>query len=73
MPGGEVHGIFGDRMAIVIPLTRRRKKRRVVHAGDGIGTSTTSRSEGFAISRAGISVSTWKPKFAVWRAGDVAR
>jgi len=27
VPGAVVHGVFGDRMAIVISLTRRRKKR----------------------------------------------
>jgi hypothetical protein len=64
-PSAGVNGVFGDRMAIVIKLTRRRKKQRAACAVDGIGAITTSEFDVFAICRAATSGCTWN-----WRCDE---
>ena len=55
-PRAAVHGVFGDRMAIVVTLTRRRKKRHAVSAAGGIGATTTSGSVASGTCRAAMSL-----------------
>ena len=42
VPQGKIQGIFGDPLAVVIPLQRRRKKRFAALADKGLGPTTTS-------------------------------
>ena len=42
VPQARIRGVFGDPRAVVITLTRRRKKRFATSVGRRIGVSTTS-------------------------------
>lgn len=59
-PGREVKGRFGDRTALVIPLTRRSKKRRAGRAARFGTAGTIAASDTSAISPAAIGACTWK-------------
>lgn len=57
-PSRTVKGVFGDPMAVVIRLTRRRKKHNAGYAVGGNEVAMTRRPGIFAICRAAISAST---------------
>ena len=50
VPRATVRGIFGDPLAVVITLQRRRKKRSVAFAARLIALIMTSDDDAFAIS-----------------------
>ena len=50
VPLPEVRGLFGDPLAVVITLQRRRKKRAVASAAKSITAITTSGDDASAIS-----------------------
>lgn len=68
-----VRGVFGDPKARVITLPRRSKKRSAAAAVECISGGTTGARDAFAISPAGMRVSTWSPNCGVCGAGAVAR
>jgi hypothetical protein len=70
-PGREVKGRFGDRTALVIPLTRRSKKRRVGCAAPCTAAGTIADGDTSAISRVAIGACTSKWTSAVSPAGRV--
>jgi hypothetical protein len=51
-PLATLRGVFGDPMAVVVALRRRRKKRLAEGAAEFSRSSTINGLEGFAISRA---------------------
>jgi hypothetical protein len=57
VPLPRVQGIFGDPLAVVITLQRRRKKHSVASAAKPIAAITTSGHGGFAIFPAATNVS----------------
>lgn len=59
VPHSRVRGVFGDSLAVVITLQRRRKKHSVASAAKPIAAITTSDPDGSAISPAATNVSTW--------------
>lgn len=70
-PGVALSGVFGDRHARVIRLTRRSKKRSVEHvAAFGVAGTTASRAE-FEICRAERRAFIWNLIFAGSNAGAV--
>jgi hypothetical protein len=58
VPQPSIRGIFGDPLAVVITLCRRRKKRFAVAAGKCIGPTTTRGLDVPGISPVATSVST---------------
>src|SRR5580693_8279329 len=65
VPQPTVRGIFGDPLAVVITLMRRRKKQFAVAAGKFIEPITTSGPGGSGISPVATSVSTSPTSCAV--------
>jgi hypothetical protein len=59
VPQTKIRGVFGDPLAVVVTLQRRRKKRFAAPAGKDLGPSTTSGPAGPAISLVATSGSTW--------------
>jgi hypothetical protein len=57
-PVATLRGVFGDPIAVVVTLRRRRKKRHAEDVGKPCRASTISGLEGFAISRAATGAST---------------
>ena len=64
VPQPKVRGVFGDPLAVVITLRRRRKKRFAAPAGTSRGPTTTSGPDGLGISPVATSVSTWPTRSA---------
>jgi hypothetical protein len=58
VPQPRIRGIFGDPLAVVITLRRRRKKRFAEPVGTSIGPTTTSGPDVPGISPVATSVST---------------
>src|SRR5437763_16536835 len=58
VPQPRIRGIFGDPLAVVITLQRRRKKRFAASAGKCIGPTTTGGPDVPGISPVATSVST---------------
>jgi hypothetical protein len=73
VPGEAVQGVFGDRMAVVVSLTRRQKKPLVARVVDGIGATTTRGGVAYAISLVATGGSTWSLRLAAWSAGAAAQ
>ena len=66
VPLAAVHGMFGDPRAVILKLSRRRKKLCAVDALDGVAVTTTTASSKCGIYRAGTDVFTWKWTFGGW-------
>lgn len=66
-PAAIVHGIFGDPMARVVALQRRRKKRPVVSAANPSAAITTASRGASAICPVAIPASTWTSRFDAFR------
>lgn len=58
VPQARIRGVFGDSLAVVITLQRRRKKRFAAPAGKYRGPTTTSDSGVPEISPVATSMST---------------
>lgn len=58
VPHPKVRGLFGDPLAVLITLRRRRKKRFVASAGKSIEPTTTSGCAAPATSPVATSAST---------------
>ena len=58
VPDPSIQGIFGDPLAVVITLCRRRKKRFAAAAGKSIGPTTTRGPDVPGISPVATSGST---------------
>jgi hypothetical protein len=69
VPVPRVRGLFGDPLAVVITLQRRRKKRAVASAARSITAITTSGRDGSAISPVATSTSILPSSCA----GSIAR
>jgi hypothetical protein len=63
VPLAAVQGVFGDPKAVIVKLSRRRKKRSAVGAVNGVAVITTDGSNECGIFRAEIGGSTWKWTF----------
>jgi hypothetical protein len=61
-PCEALHGVFGDRMARVVPLIRRSKKRPAKDVVDG-ARSTIAGCVAFEICRTAVHEFTWNSKF----------
>jgi hypothetical protein len=72
-PLEHVKGVFGDRLARVVTLVRRSKKRRAACAVEFIAAGTTVTIDAYATCRAGTRASTWTYKCAALPAGDVGK
>jgi hypothetical protein len=59
VPRARIRGVFGDPLAVVITLQRRRKKRFAARAGTYRGPTTTSGLGEPGIFPVATSVSTW--------------
>ena len=66
VPMAAVQGVFGDPKAVVVKLSRRRKKRCAVNAVAGVAVTTTTESSKSGICRAEIGEFTWKWTFGGW-------
>ena len=66
VPLAAVQGVFGDPKAVVVKLSRRRKKRCAVDALDGVAVTTTTGSSKCGICRAEIGGFTWKWTYGGW-------
>ena len=66
VPLGAVHGVFGDPKAVILKLSRRRKKRCAVDVVAGVAVTTTTDSSKCGICRAETDVFTWKWTFGGW-------
>jgi hypothetical protein len=64
VPFSNIHGIFGDRYAVIITLRRRRKKRDVMCVDKCVGRTTTIIPGSCATSRVVTNGSTWNSRFA---------
>ena len=64
-PDPVVHGVFGDRHALVIKLKRREKKQSAHFALADRRASTTGNSTGCGISRQAIRACTWSSNAGV--------
>ena len=60
----EICGIFGDPNAVVVTLTRRRKKPNAASAAPGTRVTMTNDGAGFVTSPAGIGGCTSGWRFA---------
>jgi hypothetical protein len=58
VPQATIRGVFGDPLAVVITLQRRRKKRFAARADKCLGPTTTSGAGGPGISPVATGVST---------------
>jgi len=72
-PLATVRGVFGDPMARIVVLVRRRKKRLVGCVGGGTAASTIGAGGWYAICRAVVPAFTWRWKSAGWRAEGAAQ
>jgi hypothetical protein len=70
-PLATVRGIFGDPMAVVVTLRRRRKKRGAVFAVKGIAPSTTNGPGSSAISLVATSEFSSRSRFVAFVASGV--
>jgi hypothetical protein len=68
-PAREVSGVFGDRTALVIQLTRRSKKLHAGHAAPFVAAGTTGGLDMSAISLAETAAFISRWTFAVLTAG----
>ena len=59
VPLPNVRGVFGDPMAVVITLQRRRKKRLVASVDRSLAVITTNGHDGSAICPVATNGSTW--------------
>ena len=66
VPLAAVQGVFGDPKAVVVKLSRRRKKRGAVGVVDGVAVTTTTGSSECGICRAETGGFTWKWTFGGW-------
>ena len=66
VPLAAVHGVFGDPKAVILKLSRRRKKRCAVDVVAGVVVTTTADSSKCGIFRAETDVFTWKWTFGGW-------
>ncbi len=64
VPLAQVRGVFGDPVAVVITLRRRRKKLAAACAGVPIAPSTISVLAECATCPVGTSGFTWSSRFA---------
>jgi len=71
-PVATLRGVFGDPMAVVVTLRRRRKKRLAEDATKACRSSTISGLEGFVTSRAVIGASTSISRSDACSAGGAA-
>lgn len=58
-PSSQVHGIFGDPLAVVVSLKRRRKKRRAAYVGKCLRRSTIKDRAGSGTFPVATSGSIW--------------
>jgi len=72
VPYATVHGIFGDRYAVVIPLRRRRKKRDAVCVDKSVVPTTIIVPGSCATSLVAINGSIWSSRFAESGAASAA-
>jgi hypothetical protein len=71
VPLAAVQGVFGDPKAVIVKLSRRRKKRCAVNVVVGVAVTTTAESSRSGICRAEIDGFTWKWTFDAWTVGAV--
>src|SRR5207245_6426695 len=72
VPVDQVRGMFGDPRVRVVPLRRRRKKRRVVSARLCAAAFTIGDRGWRAICPAARCESTWSWRYGGWPARSVA-
>jgi hypothetical protein len=70
-PLATVRGVFGDPMARIVTLVRRRKKRHVASAGGGTAVCTTGDAGWCETCRVPIVAFSWTWKSAASHAGVV--
>ena len=66
VPLAAVQGVFGDPKAVIVKLTRRRKKRCAVDVANGVAVTTTTGSSKCGICRAETDGFTWERTFDEW-------
>ena len=71
VPLAAVQGVFGDPKAVIVKLSRRRKKRSAVNVGNGVAVTTTTGSSKCGICRVETDGFTWKWTFDEWTVGAV--
>ncbi len=72
VPLAAVHGVFGDPKAVVLSLSRRRKKQRAVSVVGGAAVTTITGRGECGIYRAATDGYTWKWIFGEWTVRVVA-
>jgi len=68
--GKAAKGMFGDKNALVLTLSRRSKKVCASNAANSIGAVTTERLDWFEICHPVIGACTWKSKPGACLAGS---
>ena len=71
VPLAAVQGVFGDPKAVIVKLSRRRKKRYAVNVGNGAAVTTTTGSSKCGICRAETAGFTWEWTLDGWTVGAV--
>ena len=71
VPLAAVQGVFGDPKAVILKLSRRRKKRCAVNVVSGVAVATTTDHSKCGICHAEIDVFTWKWTFGGWTVRSV--
>ena len=66
VPQAAVHGVFGDPKAVIVKLTRRRKKRCAVAVVNGVAVTTITESSECGICRAETGGFSWKRTSDAW-------
>jgi hypothetical protein len=72
IPAREVGGVFGDRTALVIPLTRRSKKRYAGRVAPSVAAGTIGGLDTSGISPVATAVFTLRWTSAASTAGSAA-
>ena len=66
VPQAAVRGVFGDSKAVVVKLTRRRKKRDALNAANVVAATTIIGKRACGICSARTGGFTWMWKFDAW-------
>jgi hypothetical protein len=71
VPLAAVQGVFGDPKAVIVKLSRRRKKRCAVNVVSGVAVTTTTGSSKCGICRVETGGFTWEWTSGEWTVGPV--